>query len=161
MHDFEDDDSCDSCYYCGGRRYVIVCILAMAERIYIQSELLSRRAEKPMYLSSKICPTCGNAKPPDPLVDKLSPAFRAGFIAAVSSPTKCEVIGKRLMAEFRDEKTSEPDKLQCFPTLFVAWAQKQATLTPESDRRRVQAIIESWQKYLGAIYPRVLEAFKK
>lgn len=82
-------------------------------------------------------------------------------INAVSSPTKCEVIGKRLMAEFRDEKTSEPDKLQCFPTLFTAWAQKQATLTPESDRRRVQAIIESWQKYLGAIYPRVLEAFKR
>lgn len=82
-------------------------------------------------------------------------------INAVSSPTKCEVIGKRLMAEFRDEKTSEPDKLQCFPTLFVAWAQKQATLTPESDRRRVQAIIESWHKFLGAIYHRVLEAFKR
>lgn len=35
-----------------------------------------------MYLSSKICPTCGNAKPPDPLVDKLPKAFRDGFIAA-------------------------------------------------------------------------------
>lgn len=82
-------------------------------------------------------------------------------INAVSSPTKCEVIGKRLMAEFRDENTSEPDKLQCYPHLFTAWAQKQSSLTPDSDRRRVMSIIENWQKYLGAIYPRVLEAFKK
>lgn len=75
-------------------------ILAMAERIYIQSELLSRRAEKPMYLSSKICPTCGNAKPPDPLVDKLSPAFRAGFIAAGDGKSSSDNPYDRFTAEY-------------------------------------------------------------
>ena len=48
MHDFEDDDSCDSCYYCGGRRYVIVCI-----------DDLCRSADECMHGDGEAdCPIC-------------------------------------------------------------------------------------------------------
>lgn len=74
-------------------------------------------------------------------------------------PSTTESIGNRLVSEFRSPETPAPDKIQWYPVLLEHWATKMGASCLPADRPRMQAKIDNWMQYLGAVGAKVKAGF--
>lgn len=74
-------------------------------------------------------------------------------------PSTTESIGNRLITEFRSPETPEPDKIDWYPVLLMAWAAKIGKQSAPSDRPRLIKKLEGWRNYLGSLYAKVFAEF--
>jgi len=63
-----------------------------------------------------------------------------------------ESIGNKLLTDFRNPETSEPDKIEHFPGLFAAFAKKLRSQAKDSDLPRLRTKLSGWSQYLDSIH---------
>ena len=95
---------------------------------------------------------------------KEVPAWVAGRLGEINNSPKAnltESIGNKIMTEFRSPETPDPDRIEWYPILLRAWANKMGMQTMAADKPRMEKRLEGWRQYLGAIYNPVVEAFRQ